>query len=112
MLAISLMRRLVATISGFCIWPQHSCGSVIAEQATPPFAPQSVAPTSSAHGSGQPLRWVLPPPVYSPRSEEHTSELQSRPHLVCRLLLEKKKKIKHNLYLNYNTNNNNHIYYI
>src|SRR3989442_4269883 len=26
-----------------------------------------------------------------PRSEEHTSELQSRPHLVCRLLLEKKK---------------------
>src|SRR2546422_3085943 len=30
------------------------------------------------------------------RSEEHTSELQSRLHLVCRLLLEKKKK-KHNL---------------
>src|SRR5436305_3361118 len=28
---------------------------------------------------------------YSRRSEEHTSELQSRPHLVCRLLLEKKK---------------------
>src|SRR3989442_10997124 len=31
------------------------------------------------------------------RSEEHTSELQSRPHLVCRLLLEKK-----NQYKNYN----------
>src|SRR5690554_7522904 len=29
------------------------------------------------------------------RSEEHTSELQSRPHLVCRLLLEKKKKKNH-----------------
>src|SRR5690554_7332393 len=28
------------------------------------------------------------------RSEEHTSELQSRPHLVCRLLLEKKNKKK------------------
>src|SRR5436305_7295677 len=28
------------------------------------------------------------------RSEEHTSELQSRPHLVCRLLLEKKKTHK------------------
>src|SRR3989442_7554285 len=27
------------------------------------------------------------------RSEEHTSELQSRPHLVCRLLLEKKRTI-------------------
>src|SRR5690554_7173362 len=33
----------------------------------------------------------VPPRV---RSEEHTSELQSRPHLVCRLLLEKKKKKK------------------
>src|SRR2546422_6108939 len=32
------------------------------------------------------------------RSEEHTSELQSRLHLVCRLLLEKKKK-KHNRHL-------------
>src|SRR3989442_3763461 len=28
------------------------------------------------------------------RSEEHTSELQSRPHLVCRLLLEKKNNVK------------------
>src|SRR2546422_2305691 len=31
--------------------------------------------------------------VVERRSEEHTSELQSRLHLVCRLLLEKKKKI-------------------
>src|SRR6266699_7105383 len=31
-------------------------------------------------------------PCRPARSEEHTSELQSRPHLVCRLLLEKKKK--------------------
>src|SRR5690554_6973037 len=30
-------------------------------------------------------------PSHAHRSEEHTSELQSRPHLVCRLLLEKKK---------------------
>src|SRR2546429_3444687 len=29
--------------------------------------------------------------AFAPRSEEHTSELQSRLHLVCRLLLEKKK---------------------
>src|SRR2546422_3508556 len=37
--------------------------------------------------SGHPL-------IYSTyRSEEHTSELQSRLHLVCRLLLEKKKKV-------------------
>src|SRR5258707_8561209 len=31
------------------------------------------------------------------RSEEHTSELQSRQYLVCRLLLEKKNKIPHHL---------------
>src|SRR3989442_11837573 len=31
------------------------------------------------------------------RSEEHTSELQSRPHLVCRLLLEKKKNTRTNI---------------
>src|SRR2546429_4190376 len=31
------------------------------------------------------------------RSEEHTSELQSRLHLVCRLLLEKKKNANHHL---------------
>src|SRR3989442_3867751 len=33
-----------------------------------------------------------PQSVRASRSEEHTSELQSRPHLVCRLLLEKKKQ--------------------
>src|SRR5690625_5949068 len=31
---------------------------------------------------------------YQDRSEEHTSELQSRGHLVCRLLLEKKKRVQ------------------
>src|SRR2546429_3737949 len=35
---------------------------------------------------------ALGPLLDSGRSEEHTSELQSRLHLVCRLLLEKKKK--------------------
>src|SRR3712207_7872769 len=35
------------------------------------------------------------------RSEEHTSELQSRQYLVCRLLLEKKKKKKLNMNSNY-----------
>src|SRR5437870_8500687 len=37
------------------------------------------------------------------RSEEHTSELQSRGHLVCRLLLEKKKKNKKHNYPHKNT---------
>src|SRR3712207_7123890 len=34
-------------------------------------------------------------PTYPARSEEHTSELQSRQYLVCRLLLEKKKQTIH-----------------
>src|SRR5947199_4655947 len=38
-----------------------------------------------------PRSWVLPPTRL--RSEEHTSELQSLRHLVCRLLLEKKKHL-------------------
>src|SRR2546430_3184547 len=36
---------------------------------------------------------------WRPRSEEHTSELQSQSNLVCRLLLEKKKKKKNRIYI-------------
>src|SRR2546422_7928424 len=39
---------------------------------------------------------VVPEELQAPRSEEHTSELQSRLHLVCRLLLEKKKTLVRN----------------
>src|SRR5258708_9971754 len=49
-------------------------------RSTPPRA----APSSSG---SCPARFTPPP-----RSEEHTSELQSPDHLVCRLLLEKKKR--------------------
>src|SRR2546422_3740470 len=74
--------------------------------------------TTSRPSSGLTANWMFEPPVSTPisrmiataasrmswyslsvrvcagatRSEEHTSELQSRLHLVCRLLLEKKKK--------------------
>src|SRR3712207_6919886 len=41
------------------------------------------------------LQGGLDPSWYTVRSEEHTSELQSRQYLVCRLLLEKKKKRLH-----------------
>src|SRR3989442_10188652 len=43
--------------------------------------------SSRDHAAGFSLRSAS----FNPRSEEHTSELQSRPHLVCRLLLEKKQ---------------------
>src|SRR3712207_7237283 len=44
---------------------------------------------------GQPASMLLVSPALRVRSEEHTSELQSRQYLVCRLLLEKKKKPHH-----------------
>src|SRR5688572_31793001 len=44
------------------------------------------------------------------RSEEHTSELQSQSNLVCRLLLEKKKKKQINHIKIIQTNQNSHIY--
>src|SRR5437660_8777418 len=52
---------------------------------------------------GMPSRTPVPgsvtifQPTLSCRSEEHTSELQSRGHLVCRLLLEKKKTLRYTL---------------
>src|SRR2546429_3926395 len=46
----------------------------------------STASTVVSAGNSRGKSW------FNPRSEEHTSELQSRLHLVCRLLLEKKKK--------------------
>src|SRR5690349_23926782 len=44
--------------------------------------------------AGPAVETVLDDAACRPRSEEHTSELQSRRDLVCRLLLEKKKKKK------------------
>src|SRR3712207_7675553 len=71
------------------------------------FRSPSPTPTSTGRGStrrrfgsgcappttrsGSSACTTRPPAVRSARSEEHTSELQSRQYLVCRLLLEKKK---------------------
>src|SRR3712207_6853972 len=55
-----------------------------------------LGPQLTSPAVGQALRLSL---VSATRSEEHTSELQSRQYLVCRLLLEKKKKHLHQLML-------------
>src|SRR3712207_8152984 len=57
----------------------------------------TVLPSHSTVGTVSNRRDEIP---VKARSEEHTSELQSRQYLVCRLLLEKKKK-KKNSYLQY-----------
>src|SRR5690625_6834263 len=56
------------------------------------------APGAAPPRPCRPSRWWAA--VRAPRSEEHTSELQSRGHLVCRLLLEK-KKIVSSAYITY-----------
>src|SRR5438309_4511727 len=49
------------------------------------------APPGAATGAARAAPARAPRRSFPPRSEEHTSELQSQFHLVCRLLLEKKK---------------------
>src|SRR2546430_13511547 len=52
----------------------------------------SPCPSRQYRGSKPPYRTNSGPALKRRRSEEHTSELQSQSNLVCRLLLEKKKK--------------------
>src|SRR5690625_7068924 len=67
--------------------------SVRAEAVTPPNAFNSAADCAADAARSLVKVSVLPsrPVISRVRSEEHTSELQSRGHLVCRLLLENKK---------------------
>src|SRR3712207_8543196 len=58
---------------------------------TQAFLSQTLAVYVASSGTGT-QRAALTQVFKMPRSEEHTSELQSRQYLVCRLLLEKKKK--------------------
>src|SRR5690606_41566441 len=67
-----------------------------------PVAAVAHAPTRNGRagavsGRGPRAPWARPGRSGSRRSEEHTSELQSRENLVCRLLLEKKKKLIDNI---------------
>src|SRR5437763_7781399 len=55
---------------------------------------QSTSPQPSSTARETPVPPRAPAAPTAPRSEEHTSELQSPMYLVCRLLLEKKKKKK------------------
>src|SRR2546422_9106391 len=85
------LRELSAATDYFVIVSGTSDAHVrgMAEHLMTALAPHGIAP-HHVEGLTQ-GRWVLLDYV---RSEEHTSELQSRLHLVCRLLLEKKKKKK------------------
>src|SRR3712207_8127859 len=67
-------------------WNEHPVGRRTREGGAPSIGRRRSSPASSTRGSE-----ASRPSEYGWRSEEHTSELQSRQYLVCRLLLEKKK---------------------
>src|SRR3712207_6990743 len=69
--------------------PARQCGGAARED------PRPVRPRSGTSSRTRRTRADAPRPAPDrpDRSEEHTSELQSRQYLVCRLLLEKKKNI-------------------
>src|SRR3712207_7289174 len=83
--------RSIALFSAAC---NHGAGSysILADG-------QTFYQNSSNQNTKIDVMWVID----NSRSEEHTSELQSRQYLVCRLLLEKKKNIRHHLYTHKNT---------
>src|SRR5438876_5906337 len=67
----------------------RSCCSPLRRTASPHHSPSDTAPDCPLCQAAKTRRAARPQKT---RSEEHTSELQSPVHLVCRLLLEKKKK--------------------
>src|SRR5256885_6690969 len=77
----TLFRSLTATFRN---------GAIPEPAAAPPAARTSPRVSASSHIAG--LHSFHSSPIEFPRSEEHTSELQSPCNLVCRLLLEKKKR--------------------
>src|SRR2546429_5822048 len=78
--------------------PWLACYNAGASESSSPahHVPQTVLQTPLARAPRRtcvaPLFHLALPFLFGRRSEEHTSELQSRLHLVCRLLLEKKKQ--------------------
>src|SRR3712207_8150392 len=73
-------------------WPHARRGQSAPGRAAGEHAVRSGGGVRWSPDFGQVVK--LGPPARGTRSEEHTSELQSRQYLVCRLLLEKKKKTK------------------
>src|SRR5436305_3806897 len=67
-------------------WEYQPLGPFLAKSFATTLSPWIVTMDALA-----PFRAPFERPAGDPRSEEHTSELQSRPHLVCRLLPEKQQ---------------------
>src|SRR6266496_4585904 len=83
-------RRSIGKTSPWAPARCHSCCNRGRDSTPRPASISAIRETTSRHGRSS--RCMRSPS--RSRSEEHTSELQSRRDLVCRLLLEKKKKTK------------------
>src|SRR5262245_64858001 len=99
MLSESFRRRSSFTLASVPAFSSALSSSIFRLPSSPPVAlissaancwPLNIGSPSTAAGPVKKVIW----PILNglSRSEEHTSELQSLRHLVCRLLLEKKKK--------------------
>src|SRR5205807_3024828 len=93
----------LATTTDAGVSTSWRCTSAISASSCSDDTPVPAAPLSGSAGCSPPGVQIVPMDCYPtwaieqesgacPRSEEHTSELQSPCNLVCRLLLEKKKK--------------------
>src|ERR1035438_8686852 len=88
-------RRMWAALAALACWPAVS-QTRLSLEALGARGPQPDS-LSAHHGESVVVRGVVSARAFhfpDYRSEEHTSELQSLRHLVCRLLLEKKKQLQ------------------
>src|SRR5947208_5136137 len=95
-----ITRRLSSTLFPYTTLfrstlPTRTAAELVFPTAAPSSSKTAPFPTTPANspGVGAFISRGRPSPTRPRRSEEHTSELQSPDHLVCRLLLEKKKEI-------------------
>src|SRR5690625_5981931 len=95
-----MMNRTSCRVTGFGLLGRAAHRVIGMEAAAASAAPATAIASVSSIGvtvrgrkekSGRSSSPILSAPLAQLRSEEHTSELQSRGHRVCRLLLEKKK---------------------
>src|SRR2546422_7181352 len=95
------MPRLPASVAAADPWRPLTAARPLPDDTQSTLPPRAATCAAKSVGT-EPLNvtmrrlFVAAPRATAARSEEHTSELQSRLHLVCRLLLEKKKK-KHKM---------------
>src|SRR2546430_635748 len=106
LLVLRVIFMLMPHSRGFQAQIPQACGAQGAEncgQDKPHIVVVQVLANGSLRLNQVPVKWenlgTRLRGVFKVRSEEHTSELQSQSNLVCRLLLEKKKRPRHRLHV-------------